>query len=98
MTKWYTFRQNNSFGTFRGPVTVIVEAHSHHEANGRAEDEAGVYFDGCADGLDCDCCGDRWCRVSEHDGYAVPSIYGEPVDAPHPAVALYPLRGSDELV
>ena len=95
MTKWYTFRQNNSFGTFHGPVAVIVEAHSHHEANGRAEDEAGVYFNGCADGRDCNCCGDRWYRADEYDGYDVPSIYGEPVEAGRTDVAIYPLRGKN---
>jgi hypothetical protein len=62
--KWYEYGQNNSGGRFhvtdRVSHKVYVEARSPDEANRRAQDLAGIYFDGCADGRDCSCCGDRW--------------------------------------
>jgi hypothetical protein len=85
MSKFYTYRQNNSGGFFRGPTTVIVEADSAAEANDIAENSEHVYFDGCATddegndiGRDCSCCGDRWSRAYEGDGTDTPQIYGEP--------------------
>lgn len=60
-----TYRQNNSGGGFdidvdRGiSVNVIVEAGTVSEANERAQ-SLGIYFNGCDDGMDCPCCGDRW--------------------------------------
>lgn len=77
MAKFYPFRQNNTFGRWDGPVNVIVEANSAAEANDRAVEVAGVYFDGCRDGRDCGGCGDRWHPVDESDATAVPSIYGD---------------------
>ena len=69
-TNFYSFNQNNSGGLF---VTnedvcemVYIEAHSAKEANAIAED-IGIYFDGCSDGIDCNCCGDRWYPADEHD-------------------------------
>lgn len=70
--KLYHFRQNNSGGRFeysrkRGiSVNVFVEAESAEVANRKAVDSLGIYFDGCRDGLDCDCCGDRWYETSEY--------------------------------
>ena len=61
--KFYEFSQNNSGGSFT--VTdnlahrVIVEAASENDAIDIAEN-LGCYWDGCSNGNDCDCCGDRW--------------------------------------
>lgn len=82
---FYLFRQNNSGGVFtvdegRGiAMYVIVEAPTSGLANTRAE-EIGLYFDGVEAGLDCECCGDRWQRVSRQDVDEVPSVYGDPVE------------------
>lgn len=61
--EWYMFDQNNSGGSFRVnddvTVYVLIQAASVKEANIKAED-IGIYFDGCSNGWDCDCCGDRW--------------------------------------
>ena len=60
---FFTFYQNNSGGVFDGPAHyVIVEASDAEEAATRAE-TVGVYFNGVEDGLDCECCGDRWFGV-----------------------------------
>jgi hypothetical protein len=62
---FYTYRQNNSGGSFRVDknvgisVEVVIEARSHDEARDKAE-SIGLYWDGCDSGLDCSCCGDRW--------------------------------------
>ena len=84
-TKWYTFSQNNSGGSFvedkeRGiGGYVIIEAVDAAHANGRAEN-IGLYFDGCGIGMDCSCCGDRWCEASDpYDGNDSPMIYDEKV-------------------
>ena len=60
-TKLYVFQQNNTFGTFDAGVghTVLAEALTREEACARAQ-TVGVYFNGCATGRDCDCCGNRW--------------------------------------
>jgi hypothetical protein len=62
-TKFYRFSQNNSGGSF---VTndklchrLFIEAESYQQAKEKAEG-FGVYYNGVADGHDCDCCGDRW--------------------------------------
>ena len=78
MNRFYTYRQNNSFGVWNGPEIVIVEAVSPAAADIIAM-EHGVYFDGCREGTDCPCCGDRWSMADEWDAADVPSIYGEPV-------------------
>jgi hypothetical protein len=80
---FYTYNQNNSFGTFdvNEDVTyyVIVEADSVEDANRRAEG-VGIYFDGCSRGRDCPCCGDRWSEAWDgDDATPEPMIYGEPV-------------------
>jgi hypothetical protein len=85
---FYEFHQNNSYGVFDyNAVTgisqsVIVEADSVEEANMIAE-RIGLYFDGCDDGTDCSCCGDRWtAQWSDSSGDPVPSNYGVPLDDP----------------
>jgi hypothetical protein len=61
---FYRYTQINVGGCFIGPQVVLVEAASLEEAEARAA-EAGVYFDGVAAGLDCECCGDRWTRYPD---------------------------------
>ena len=64
-TKFYTFSQNNSGGSFVNSDLegiseyVIIEAMDAQTANDKAEN-IGLYFNGCNDGIDCSCCGDRW--------------------------------------
>lgn len=76
-TKFYTYRQNNSGGSFNGPYAVIIEAKNTDEADALAESKARVYFDGCDNGRDCSCCGDRWGRASDYDAADSPTLYGE---------------------
>lgn len=79
---YYTFNQNNSGGSFRFDEThgithfVIIEANSVSEACERAE-SIGIYFNGCEDGRDCDCCGDRWSTPWNEDGSEYPEVYGK---------------------
>jgi hypothetical protein len=85
---FYEYRQNNTFGTFTinmdVNVHVIIEASSVKQANERAE-SVGLYFDGCADGMDCPCCGDRWYATWDQDeGDEVPSSSGKPLENIHP--------------
>lgn len=76
---FYTYHQNNSGGSFaydesRGIANyVIVEAANSDEADARALN-VGLYFDGCDQGLDCDCCGDRW-YSAYGDGSFFPEVY-----------------------
>lgn len=75
---FFTFRQNNSGGSFQfdDKVTqfVIIEAEDANHANSIAE-SIGIYFDGCENGMDCSCCGDRWYPVSDYDGKYNPMLY-----------------------
>ena len=63
--KFFMYNQNNSGGSFDFDedtgIThyVIVEAESGREADAKFEGIGG-YFDGCENGGDCPCCGDRW--------------------------------------
>lgn len=81
-TKFYTYSQNNSGGVFKKSDKegiceyVIIEALTAKKANKRAI-EIGLYFDGCESGNDCSCCGDRWNKADERDGYNTPCIYGQ---------------------
>ena len=79
---FYEFGQNNSGGSFviDNDLTchVIIEADNDKEANKLAEG-VGVYFNGCDDNIDCNCCGDRWYEQYEEEGDEVPSVYGTPV-------------------
>lgn len=85
MSKFYTFNQNNSGGKFRIDDAagisyyVIVEASSSEDALRRAE-TIGLYFNGCNEGIDCPCCGDRWYAYADDDD-DVPSIYGHDVSS-----------------
>jgi hypothetical protein len=60
---FYHYRQNNSGGAFIVSETLchhlFIEADNEHIANEKAV-SLGVYFDGCENGMDCQCCGDRW--------------------------------------
>tara|TARA_Y100001949_G_C15812604_1_gene254149 strand:+ start:168 stop:473 length:306 start_codon:yes stop_codon:yes gene_type:complete len=65
----YSFNQNNSFGTYHGPAItiIVVDAKDQSHALDTAK-KAGLYLNGVADGVDCDCCGDRWHSYAyEHD-------------------------------
>ncbi len=83
--KFFHFSQNNSGGSFAydeaAGITahVIIEAASSDDANRRAE-EAGIYFDGCDAGIDCDCCGDRW-HPAWGAGDDTPKVYGSDIRA-----------------
>lgn len=82
---FFTYHQNNSGGSFvfdeqRGiGCYVIVEAEDYKQANRIAED-IGLYFNGCENDIDCDCCGDRWYEQYTGKGDEVPSIYGIPIE------------------
>lgn len=81
MSKFYDFNQNNSGGGFdfneEAGIThhVIIEANSEDQAIARAV-AIGIYFDGCEDGTDCPCCGDRW--STPWGGDDEPQVYGQP--------------------
>ena len=83
-TKFYTFCQINSGGSFDYnekdgiSVHVIIEAISSVEANEIAGN-IGIYFNGCDDGIDCECCGDRWYEADECGGKECPQVYGKEV-------------------
>ncbi len=78
---FFHFHQNNSGGFYVGPQNVVIEARSADEANVIAARTKFVYFDGVADGLDCECCGDRWYRqYSDDDGTETPSVFGISID------------------
>lgn len=65
-SKFYYYSQNNSGGFFDGDYHyVYIEADNETESDKIAEEspEVNIYFDGCSNGYDCDCCGDRWYRA-----------------------------------
>ena len=67
--KWYRFRQNNSEGRHKEPAhDVFIEAPNDCYANAIAI-YYKLYFDGCDNGVDCKCCGDRWFKASPRDAY-----------------------------
>lgn len=84
MMRFWTYGQNNSGGSFDFDADagishfVIVEAATSGEADAKA-DSIGLYWNGCEDGRDCECCGDRW-SSSWGDGDASPTVYGKPVE------------------
>jgi hypothetical protein len=63
--KFYNFHQSNPGGYILEdmPTELYIQAHSEEAANAIAE-TYGVYFDGAVDGVDCECCGNRWDRAS----------------------------------
>lgn len=95
---FYTFRQNNSGGSFHiddeVDVYVVIEATSADDANSIATDN-GIYFDGCRTGHDCQCCGDRWRWAYESDATETPEIYGSPASE-STGVIIYYLDGRVE--
>lgn len=62
-TQWYEASQNNSGGSFVVNEVLchrlFIEAESAEQASNIAQ-KLGVYYDGCRNGMDCNCCGDRW--------------------------------------
>lgn len=81
---FYEYSQNNSGGHFEVNDKIchrlFIESDNESEADSIAEG-LGVYFNGVTDGIDCDCCGDRWYYGDEVDlskinenGYEV-SVY-----------------------
>lgn len=69
-TNFFEYRQNNSGGRFNIDdtltVRVIVEAKDKEQAIQIGEN-LGIYFNGCDEGRDCPCCGDRWYEPDEVD-------------------------------
>ncbi len=65
---FYQYDQNNSDGYFETnekiSYVVIIEADDSYSADSIAEG-LGIYFDGVEEGIDCECCGDRWSRADE---------------------------------
>lgn len=83
---FYTFSQNNSFGSFDFSEAlglthhVVVEGDSSEDILERAKN-IGIYFDGCDTGQDCPCCGDRWDEPWDADEFTeAPEVFGQPVD------------------
>lgn len=82
--KFFHYSQNNSGGGFDTDaktglgVHMVIEARNADDANTRAEG-LGMYFNGCDDGRDCECCGDRWYPKGSGDGDDKPMIYGDDV-------------------
>jgi hypothetical protein len=65
--RFYHFSQNNSGGGYSTPAKeVFIEAANAVEANEIAL-QNGIYFNGVAKDIDCDCCGDRWYPVDNYD-------------------------------
>jgi hypothetical protein len=94
-TKFFTFDQNNSGGFFHTTEKltcyVIIEAENAEQATIKAT-SLGIYFDGCATGKDCDCCGDRWYRPWDGDGDDVPLVAGR---APAEYLKKWPYRNAE---
>lgn len=77
--KFFHFHQNNSGGRFREPaINLVIEAVNVSEAKTIAETE-GAYFNGVDDGIDCECCGDRW-GLPYDEGTETPQMYGRPIE------------------
>jgi hypothetical protein len=81
-TYFYTYYQNKSGGIFnindQVSQFVIIEATSPKHADILAQ-EVGIYFNGCENGLDCECCGDRWSDAYT-EGTETPTIYDKPAE------------------
>ena len=71
---------NNSGGNFivdnDVDAYVIVHAHNADEANQLAQ-RIGIYFNGVDDGIDCECCGNRWSSIWADEGTDVPMVYSD---------------------
>ncbi len=81
-TKFYNYRQNNSGGRYTQndtlTVLVVIEAISADHADSIAED-IGIYFNGVANEMDCECCGDRWSPCYDDSGTEEPMDYDKPL-------------------
>ena len=65
----YNFDQNNSGGYYVKPAQNIIVKDARDEKHAiEIALKAGMYFNGVADGVDCDCCGDRWNGISGEYG------------------------------
>ena len=60
---YFKFRQNNSFGHFVTELRWYLFRQIMPPMLTAIAQQNGVYFNGVADGVDCDCCGDRWYPV-----------------------------------
>lgn len=86
---FYHYSQNNSGGAFDYDENlglthhVVIEAADELEADARFEGIGG-YFNGGEDGIDCECCGDRWYPTSSYYVADYPHIYSRELshDAP----------------
>ena len=87
--KWWHYRQNNSGGNFYGPKHVVVQAVNGNMADATAENFAGVYFNGCVTGQDCDCCGDRWSPSCDSEGTEEPQVYDDAAVAGDDVLLVY---------
>lgn len=101
-TKFWTFSQNNTGGSFdfdeAAGITnfVVVEANDADDAKERAE-KIGLYWNGCDDGRDCPCCGDRWSEPWG-DGEVEPMIYSSrPSDYDSGAFAIRWMKPAREI-
>jgi hypothetical protein len=76
-TQFYLFLQNNSGGEFilndNLAEMVWIESSDSTTANTEAE-SFGIYFNGVRRKIDCECCGDRWNRVSTGPMYIRPML------------------------
>jgi hypothetical protein len=77
--RYFHYSQNNSGGSFHIDESVahhvIIQAVSAQHADQIAID-IGIYFDGCENGQDCSCCGDRWYSARGDKGTEAPLLYG----------------------
>lgn len=73
--KFYQLCQNNSGGSFdvddRVCHRLFIEAPNVQVAIMIAE-SLGCYWNGCDNGIDCECCGDRWYAPDESDATTFP--------------------------
>ena len=76
---------------------VLIQARNGAHADERAE-EIGIYFNGVDDGMDCECCGDRWypTKYADNKGDETPRVYNRPPDD-ESATRIYPI-GCDKPV
>lgn len=102
-SKFYEFDQNNSGGSFEindktgiGPC-VWIEAADLDHAISRAK-SIGIYFEGAAAGIDCECCGGRWHEPWKDDGKDKPKINEEYDFNWHPTVYVHHLDGKIERI
>lgn len=68
-TFFYIFNQSNPGGQYKGVERLVIEAPTADIANDIAVKQKNVYFDGVDNGVDCDCCGDRWEKVYDENEY-----------------------------